>query len=258
MGHTLHSQVPVAPPLSAPPLVEAQPETPTPEPGPEPELSPPPLVHADPIKPKKKEKPPVPEEKPEKREPVPPVPPVPLVCPPGMVPTKSGRSCYEPIEVVQKRWKEDEDKELGRIINLFVDTTLTEGMENVSTFTGWFGMVAKMVPGGQGLALGLEFVGLTADVANVSYVIVKGLVEQPAPEGAKAVVEKTVEKGGDIALKATKKGAVKKLHKRITPSSPSQSSRKWLTRPLESFWVGSPNLQARQHKSSSKSTSTSR
>ncbi len=157
-------------------------------------------------------------------EPIPtptPLAPAPSLCSPGQLRAKSGR-CYDSDEVIEARWKADDSKELGRKLHLAVDTTLTQGLENVSALMGWYGMVVGLIPGGQGLAAAADTIGLVSDVANMAYVAWKGLAAQPAAEGAGEIVTKGLEKGGDLALGRAKEAVVRRILKKYP----------WATKPV--------------------------
>jgi hypothetical protein len=181
-------------------------QDPVPEKKPVPEKQPVPKKHdpkkkdpeKKPVPPKKDpETQPVPEKKdPEKTDPVPPkpVPPKPVTPPPNPEDDE-----YTFVEYMKKD---------------FVDTTLTEGMENVSQFTGWMSTGAKMVPGGQGLAAAMETVGLVADITNATYVVIKALRDGSAGGAGGTVADELVSKGGPKLAEKAKKQVAAKISKK--------------------------------------------
>jgi len=115
------------------------------------------------------------------------------------------------IEVAKARWAAEDPLIVDYFKKDFADVTLTEGMENVSEVSGWVGTGAKMVPGGQGVAAAMQVVGLTADVASTTYVVLKALLVDPAAVGGGRLAQKGAEKIGVLALKKAKKTIVRKL-----------------------------------------------
>jgi len=182
-----------------------------PEPEPEPEPDPEPKPKATTPKPKPpKPKPKPPQDVEPKPEPEPPVAEeAPKVDDEAR--RKRRAQALKDIEEAKKRWANEDPLIVEYFKKDFADVTLTDGMENVSTVTGWAGTGFKLVPGGQGAALAMELVGLTADVANTTYVVTKALLLDPAAQGGGRLAQKGTEKISALVLKKTKKTIVKKL-----------------------------------------------
>ncbi|MBX3606666.1 MAG: hypothetical protein KF788_15410 [Piscinibacter sp.] len=177
-----------APPVPTPrPVPPVRPVPPIPKPQPRPV---PPIPEPQPAPPE----PPKPDEEEERR--------------------KRRHKALQDIEDLRKRDADEDSVFVQYMKKDFVDVTLTEGMENVSTFTGWMGTGAKMVPGGQGLAAGMELTGLVADVANVTYVVTKSLLNDSAGGSGGTITRKAIEKGGPKLLEAAKKQIVAKIVKK--------------------------------------------
>lgn len=115
------------------------------------------------------------------------------------------------IEEAKARWAAEDPLVVEYLKKDFADVTLTEGMENVSAVSGWVGTGAKSVPGGQGVAAAMEVVGLSADVANTTYVVLKALFIDSAAAGGGRLAEKGAEKVGGLALRKAKKAILRKL-----------------------------------------------
>lgn len=180
--------------------------------------TPPPPPRPGVTKPLPRPVPPVPPSGRGRPEPPQPTPPQPTPQPPRIDEDEERRKrrqkALQDIEDMKKRDADEDSLIVAYLKEDFIDVTLTEGMENVSTVTGWMGTGAKLVPGGQGVAAGLETVGLVADVANVTYVVVKSLLKDSPGGSGGTITREAIAKGGPRLLEAAKKQIAAKIAKK--------------------------------------------